>query len=444
MSLVHQASQPGTLSNLDVFKLKTTQVAVDYIQVDEQRPLNNITSEGPVEFIVPGEADSYIDLAQTQFYVSLKIVKRDGTNLDAHVDEEHPGSRVAPVNLLLHSLWSQVDVQLNDRLITPSSNTYAYKSYLETLLTYGPDAKKTHLEQSLFFKDEAGKLDDNDPTRNNANSALRKRYALIDSSRPVELLGRVHVDAFTSDKLLLSNVDVKLKFTRNSDDFCLMSSEARALYKIKIVDAKLYVRRVHVAPTIQMSHNRVLEKSNAKYNFTKTDVKVINIPAGTRSLSKDNLFLGELPKRIIMGLVADSAMSGNIGENPFNFKHYDLIYVAMSVSGRAIPSQPLRPNFQTGEYARSYMTLFSGCGGLFKDHGFDISRLDYGNGYTIYAFDIAPGAGDDETLSLIRKGNFKIELGFRVATPHTVNLLIYSEFDDVIEISKERKVLMDG
>jgi hypothetical protein len=444
MALVHQSSQPGTLSNLDVFKLKTTQVAVDYIQVDEQRPLNNVTSAGPVEFVVPGESDSYIDMAQTQFYVSLKVVKRDGTNLDAHRDEANPGSPVAPVNLLLHSLWSQVDVQLNDRLVTPSSNTYAYKAYFETLLTYGPDAKKTHLEQSFFFKDEAGKLADNDPTRNNANTGLAKRYVLIDASKPVELLGRIHVDAFTTDKLLLSNVDVKLKFTRNSDDFCLMSSEARDRYKIHIVDAKLYVKRVHVSPTIQMAHNRILEKNNAKYHFTKTAVKVINIPTGTRSLSKDNLFLGELPKRIIMGLVADSAMSGNVGENPFDFKHYNLNFIAMSVSGRAIPSQPLRPNFQTGEYARSYMTLFSGCGGMFKDHGFDISRHDYGNGYTIFAFDIAPGAGDDETLSLIRKGNFKLELGFERATPHTINLVIYSEFDDVLEISKERKILMDG
>jgi hypothetical protein len=90
------------------------------------------------------------------------------------------------------------------------------------------------------------------------------------------------------------------------------------------------------------------------------------------------------------------------------------------------------------------MTLFASCGGLFKDHGFDISKFDYGHGYTIYAFDIAPGAGEDETLSLIRKGNFKVELGFRDATPHTINIIIYAEFDDVFEISKERKVLMDG
>ena len=211
-------------------------------------------------------------------------------------------------------------------------------------------------------------MENNDATAENTNAGLHKRYQLISGSKPVELLGRIHVNAFTTDKLLLSNVDVKLKFTRTSDDFCLMSSEGAGHYKIKINDAKLYVRRVHVAPTIQMGHNRVLEKCNAKYHFTKTDIKVINIPAGTRSLSKDNLFMGELPKRVIMALVADSAMSGNVGENPFDFQHYNLNYIAMTVSGRPIPSQPLRPNFTTGEYARAYMALFSGYG-LFSTPG---------------------------------------------------------------------------
>ena len=36
---------------------------------------------------------------------------------------------VAPVNNWLHSLFSQVDVHLNDMLVTPSSNTYPFRAY---------------------------------------------------------------------------------------------------------------------------------------------------------------------------------------------------------------------------------------------------------------------------------------------------------------------------
>jgi hypothetical protein len=152
----------------------------------------------------------------------------------------------------------------------------------------------------MWIKDESGKLGDNNPTRPDCNSGLKKHYNYFTNSNTVELLGRIHADAFTMNKLLLNHSEVKVKFTRQNNDFCLMAPDTAVRYKIKIEDAKLFVRRVHVAPTIQMAHNIILEKSNAKFRFTKTEVKVLNITVGSRSISKDNLFLDTLPKQIIL------------------------------------------------------------------------------------------------------------------------------------------------
>ena len=66
---------------------------------------------------------------------------------------------VAPVNNWLHALFSQVDVYLNGTLVTPSTNTYAYRAYIETLLSYGPDAKDTQLTSQLWHKDTATRMD---------------------------------------------------------------------------------------------------------------------------------------------------------------------------------------------------------------------------------------------------------------------------------------------
>ena len=64
-----------------------------------------------------------------------KVIKADGSNLDA--DE-----KVGAVNNLLHS-FRQVDVFLKEKQVTQATGTYAYKAYLETLLNYGPSAKKS-------------------------------------------------------------------------------------------------------------------------------------------------------------------------------------------------------------------------------------------------------------------------------------------------------------
>lgn len=447
MALVHENSPQSTKTELDIFQLPPTQIAIDLSQWVEFRPMNTLTDGGPIEFVVKGEPDNYLDLAYTQLYIKLRVLKKNGGNLDRETRDGDEnviaGSKVGPVNLLLHSLFAQVDVSFNDRLISPSSNTYPYRGYLETLLSYGNEAKSTHLEQALWIKDDAGKFSTTDPWDADANRGFKKRYDSISGSKTVELLGRVHADAFNLKKLLLNNVDVKLKFIRQSDAFALMSADIDPAYKINIMEAALYVKRVHVAPTIQLAHNRALEKVNAKYHLTKTEVKVINIQEGNRTVTKDNIFLGELPKRVIIGMVDDAAMSGDFKKNPFEMKHNHLTYLSTSINGQQIPSQPLRPNFDKGEYARAYMSLFSANGNLYKDNGIDLTRNEYANGYTLFAFDLSPSVGED-SLSLIRKGNFRVEMHFAVPLTTTVNLLLYAEFDDVFEINKDRQILLDG
>ena len=96
---------------------------------------------GPIEFNVSGTGEEYLDLARTQLYVKAKITKANGTALDAD-------TQVGPVNLFLHSLFSQVDVSLNERLISASTNTYHYRAMIESLLNYGEEAKTTQLSMA--------------------------------------------------------------------------------------------------------------------------------------------------------------------------------------------------------------------------------------------------------------------------------------------------------
>jgi len=75
-------------------------------------------------------------------YVRLKVVQPNGNNLGAD-------AKVGPVNLFLHSLFSQVDVSLNGMPVTTTSDTHSYRAYIETLLSYGEDAKNTQLSACL-------------------------------------------------------------------------------------------------------------------------------------------------------------------------------------------------------------------------------------------------------------------------------------------------------
>ena len=64
-------------------------------------------------------------------------------------EESAPTSPLIPVNNWLHSLFSQVDVYLNDTLVTPSSNTYPFRASVDTVLSYAaPRRRILHLQAS--------------------------------------------------------------------------------------------------------------------------------------------------------------------------------------------------------------------------------------------------------------------------------------------------------
>ncbi len=120
---------------------------------------------------------------------------------------------VAPVNNWLHSLLNQMDVYRNDTLVTPWSNTYPYRAYVDTVLSYGDEAKNTQLTSQLWYKDTAGHMDATTVDGGNTGMVERRRY--IAESRIVEMMGRLHGDLFLQDRFLLNGVSVKIRLVRS-------------------------------------------------------------------------------------------------------------------------------------------------------------------------------------------------------------------------------------
>ena len=58
----------------------------------------------------------------------------------------------------------------------------------------------------------------------------------------------------------------------------------------------------------------------------------------------DNAFLGEIPKRIAVCMMDDDSYNGNYEKNPFNFQHYNVTQIGISVSGEEVPFKPMKLN----------------------------------------------------------------------------------------------------
>ena len=84
------------------------------------------------------------------------------------------------------------------------------------------------------------------------------------------------------------------------------------------------------------------------------------------------------------------------------------------------------------------MSFFSGTGKEKRDEGNDIAREDYPNGYALYAFDISPDLAEEGHFNLAKQGTVRVELKFETALANTVTVVPYAEFENVIEIDRNR------
>ena len=435
MAFVHDQSCECAKSELDLFSVPPTQTSIENGAWVEYHPISTIADGTPIEFEIAGNGEDYLDLSNTYLYVQAKIVQANGNDLAAD-------TRVAPVNLFLHSLFSQVDISLNGTQITSSTNTYPYRAIIETLLSYGRDAKESQLTSALFYKDEAGKMDDTTIAAATRNPGFWLRYGLTSQSKNVDMMGRIHADIFFQDRYLLNEVNVKIKLTRSKTNFCLMSQNAGP--KIQILNAALYARKVKLLSSVYLAHAKALEGTNAKYPIRRVVCKAFTIPQNLQDVTQEKMYSGALPTRLVVGLVRNTAFNGHHEQNPFNFQHFDLSEISVFLDGQQQHAiKPLKLDYDGEQYISGYLSLFSGTGKICKDEGDFIARTEYPNGYALYAFDLSADLAENDHFNLCREGNVRLSLKFATALPHTVTVIAYAEYENVLEIDRNRNVIFD-
>lgn len=230
-----QEAQPSVLS---LFSLPPYQSAVERMYFQEVRSNSQLTGNIIDMEITGKHGMEYVDLKRSELYVKAKIVKGGGSKLETT-------DYVGPVNLFLQSMFSQVEVTMQGKLVTSTTSHYPYKAMIQTLLSYGDEAKTSQLTSKLWEKDTAGHLDDND-IDGGSNVGLYKRSLYFARSMTVDMEGPIYHDVFQVDRLILNQVAINVRLTRARPEFYLMTNAASPDFKVLIEDIVLKACKVQI------------------------------------------------------------------------------------------------------------------------------------------------------------------------------------------------------
>src|SRR5277367_1800611 len=440
-SVIHELSSVTPHPDFDLFGVPPTQLTVEKDVLTEHRPISILNAFSVIQYTIPTAVDEYIQLRESLIYMKIKvnIKKKDGTNV-----VEADWAKVAPVNYFLHSLFKQVDLEIDGKSITLSPQTYAYKAYFESLLGFTKDAKESYLSASGYYIDNTSKS----VVSTTASKFIKPQtIATTGEGESIELMGKLHLDLAFQPRALLGGSTLKFTLVPNEPNFYMMTSDDTVTPIVTFEMASLYIHRSKIAMSVVEGHNSALSRGTAKYPICRTQVRSFNVNTGTTTTSIDNAIHGQLPRRVFVTIVPNSAFSGNIKQNPYNFKHYNLTYIAVYIDGTQFPAKAFTPDFTKKLYTREYLGLFESLNQLTTDSVIALTKEQWADGNTIYGFNFAPDLGDDcckqGYANPIKSGALRLELKFSEALTETISVLMYCEFDNLIEIDLNRQAITD-
>ena len=425
--------EEGVAHNFDLFSGGTIEKAMKKGYDQQIYPTSFNSSEGPFEFYIPGSND-YIFFPHTRLYIKAQILKvgENGGLVNATAEDTY-----TVANLFPQTLFKQVDVEIGGVNTSSQDQLYPYKTYMETLLSYGTEKCSYHgghlMACSHYYPDEPGNFDAVDGDGSIERTILVKNSSTFDFCIPL------HADIMQSVRALPPNIPVKITLTRTPDVFSLISNENTA-YRIQFHSMKLFIRKIETDAVVYREYLNTIQKQPAILPFTRTVMKKYLISQNSSNASFAGIFRDHIPRQLVMAIVKQTRVDGRLNENPFNFQPFKLNFVNLKIDGQNFPPNPYQPDFERGLISRELRALYDNTGVHTTDGGFSISREGYINGYTLFAWDLTPDSCNGWHLHNSAGRGLDLDLTFENPLPTTVNVIFYAAFEASVFINKDNVV----
>ena len=462
------ASSARTMSPaLQVFAVPKTNTSMLGVRFTQLRPVT--TGINPMEFLIPA-TDAFLDLNRSYFEMELRL-KDTGGNMDKD-------DKLFPVTNLAHTIVKQLSVHVNSVLLEPQTDHYHYKAFFQTLLNNNRQDGESILAPQGWYNDfdlpatvTANNLDSSTPHNDykNLTDPQKRTVKAMQKALWPFTGGKFHTLFFTpmsplfhTGKLLIPQQEVSIKMYFNDPSIYMVGSgTAGAALTTDDIKMTLNLCQITVSPQLYRTITAARGKSPAMYPLVASKIRTFSIPNGVKDFDQDQLFTNRVPTRVLVGLLHNDAFNGAKARSPFCFEKFGLTVIRMTINGEEYPYKNalelvhndgskdfhgyrrLLENTSAFQKGEPSMVLPDMWGDLTAKLNNDSSALITPNGnVTLFAFNFTPdGLPDASNFHPPQSGNVRLQFRLNASPGHAVTVLIYAEFENVMEINDNNGVL---
>ena len=333
-------------------------------------PTGGLTETGPYEFSLNGDSSFHKILNLSRLFGEFHLVDPISNELiDNNTD-------VSFVNNIGHSWISSIELFFNDKnVIDQSTQSYAYKSFIENCLSYSNHKKDSDFAGSYWLDDD----DDYDKYKQSESKALDKRRKLLegDDHNKGYFAINLNIDAFKSPIYLFPGVNIKLKIHKAKDTFFLLSDGKKAVFQIKKLNMRFRLVQAQESFVNQAKAIGLGTSSPAFIPFTQTKIRSYLCVREVSSFNWTNCIRGVIPHQVIVAFVDHQGYTGNYKKNPFAFENFGIQKINLKVNGTSYPASPYNIDFENGDFMEIYDDMLRSVGFSEINESAGISKSEF-------------------------------------------------------------------
>lgn len=369
----------------------------------------------------------YSDLSRCRLQYNLQLLKSsDGSAVK--------DDKVSVSNMCTLTMFRQMDIFLNQVLMTDGINTHwAYRGYLQAILTKSSQYLATHGQAELFEKDIADNFDETGFADGKGNVGLYRRFQRTQNGAILQIQSPLYSDLASMDQYLMSGVEVRVVFHPADPKLTLMKgTTTQTAYEYKASDFCLLWQHVEPTSAILLKHVQSMAEKPAIYNMQKTAIRSYSIPKFVKEWSLDSIFT-TLPHTMIVGILNSENFQGKYDKSPWNFSHHDLESLTFNVENQQ--TILLQPDYANELYTSQYLDLVS------DNEQTIIQQTDYPSGYCLYQLNLHPGVRRAHN-NASAPASTRLNIRFTSALTDNLTIICFGIFSGQFKIDRAKNVYL--